>query len=106
MIDVPTIHWILMKQDRSLSPGIRKGDVHTSLPYYYRDLGYNFGVEKGEANSTLRMIRNFMETRKIESPYMTTEEIRDLNRSIEYAVLFAKNSKRHSMTSIFKKVNE
>jgi hypothetical protein len=81
-------------------------DVHTSLPYYYRDLGYNFGVEKDDANSTLRMIRNFMETRKIESPYMTTEEIRYLNRNIEYTVLFARNTKQHSMTCIIKKKTE
>lgn len=81
-------------------------DVHTSLPSYYRDVGYNFGVEDGEANTTLRMIQNFMETKKIESQYMTIEEIRYLNRNIEYTVLFARNTKAYSMTCIFKKIKE
>ena len=78
-------------------------DVHTSLPSFYRGLDYNFGVEPGEANSTLRMIQNFMETRKIKSRYMTTEEIRYLNTWIEYSVLFSRNSKGQSMACVFKK---
>ncbi len=32
------------------------------------------------------------------------EETRYLNQNIEYAVLFAKNSRQHSMTCIFRKV--
>jgi hypothetical protein len=32
------------------------------------------------------------------------DEIRYLNQNIEYAVLFAKNSRQHSMTCIFRKV--
>jgi hypothetical protein len=81
-------------------------DVHTSLPDYNLGPGYNFGVVKGEANSTLRMIQNFIETRKIKSPYMTIEEMRYLNRSIEYTVLFSRNSRGHSMTCIIKKKTE
>jgi hypothetical protein len=81
-------------------------DVHSSLPDYYRDLGLDYHVKDDETNTTLRMIQNFVETKKIESQYLRPEETRYLNRHIEYAVLFAKNSKRHSMTRIFKKVNE
>jgi len=47
-----------------------------------------------------------VETKKIESQYLRPEETRYLNQHIEYAVLFSKNSKRHSMTCIFKKVQE
>jgi hypothetical protein len=81
-------------------------DVHSSLLNYYRDLGLDYHVKDDETNTTLRMIQNFVETKKIESQYLRPEETRYLNRHIEYAVLFAKNSKRHSMTCIFKKVNE
>lgn len=76
-------------------------DVHTSLPQFYP----GFGVEQDGANATLRMIQHFTETGKIESPYMTRDEIRYLNQNIEYAVLFAKNNRQHSMTCIFKKLN-
>jgi hypothetical protein len=81
-------------------------DVHTSLPAYYRDLGLDYHVQADAANTTLRMIQNFIKTKKIESQYLRPEEIRYLNRHIEYAVLFTKNSKKHSMTCIFKRVNE
>ena len=106
MIDLPTIHRAWKKQDRSLSPGRREGDVHTSLPAYYRDLGFDYHVEADETNTTLRMIQNFMATKKIESRYLRPEEMRYLNRHVEYAVLFAKNSKKRSMSCIFKKVKE
>jgi hypothetical protein len=89
-----------------LFPSVKPGglyiieDVHTSLPQFYP----GFGVDPDGANSTLRMIQHFTETGKIESPYMTRDEIRYLNQNIEYAVLFAKNSRQHSMTCIFRKV--
>jgi hypothetical protein len=53
-----------------------------------------------------KILKNFMETKKIESQYMTIEEIRYLNRNIEYTVLFARNTKAYSMTCIFKKIKE
>ncbi len=81
-------------------------DVHTSLPAYYRDLGLDYHVQADEANTTLRMIQTFIETKKIESQYLRREEIQYLNRHIEDTVLFAKNSKKRSMTCIFKKVKE
>jgi len=75
-------------------------DVHSSLPQFFP--GYD--VQPDGANTTLRMIERFLETNKFESPYMTRDELRYLNQNVEYAVLFAKNSRQHSMTCLFRKV--
>jgi len=74
-------------------------DVHTSLPQFYP----GFDVDESGANSTLRMINHFLETRKIESQYLNLEERMYLQRNIDYPVLFYRNRKMPSMACIIKK---
>ena len=77
-------------------------DLHTSLPQFFP----SFHVEEGGADSTLRMINHLIETRKIESKYLTIEEKNYLQRNIEYVVLFGRNISLPSITCIVKKKKE
>ena len=56
-------------------------DVHTSLPALWR----GYGVERGGANTTLRMLENFVRSPKpaIASRYMLADEIAYLNTHID-----------------------
>lgn len=74
-------------------------DVHTSLPEQYKD----FGIQPGEANTTLTMINSFIRHHSIKSQYMLPEEEEYLTSQIEYVNLFKRNNDAHSMTCIFKK---
>jgi hypothetical protein len=74
-------------------------DVHTSLPNRYP----GFGVQKGEENTTLGMINNFIRNEKIKSIYLTPAEMEYLNNNIEYCNLWVSNNSAHSMTCIIKK---
>jgi SAM-dependent methyltransferase len=74
-------------------------DLHTSLPGVY-PTPY---VKEGGADSTLRMLFHFIETRQIESQYMTFEEKRYLRQDVEYVALFQRNVVYPSITSIIKK---
>jgi hypothetical protein len=67
-------------------------DLHTSN--FERDfIMYEKQMEINEdrTNTTLYMIKKFIETRKIESEYMTIEEIQYLNKFIKNCVLFNKD---------------
>jgi SAM-dependent methyltransferase len=74
-------------------------DLHTSLPGVY-PTPY---VKEGGVDSTLRMLFHFIETRQIESQYMTFEEKRYLRQDVEYVALFQRNVVYPSITSIIKK---
>ena len=56
-------------------------DVHTSLPALWK----GYGVERGERNTTLRMLENFVRSTKpaISSKYMLPDEMAHLNAQIE-----------------------
>jgi hypothetical protein len=73
--------------------------LHTSLP----ELFPGIHAEKGGADSTLKMINRFVETREVESPYLTAEEKKYLADEIEYVVLFRRNKRLPSITSVIKK---
>jgi hypothetical protein len=74
-------------------------DVHTSLPQFYS----GYGVEEGEANSTLEMINLFIRTKRIKSKYLTQIEEDYLRNNIEYCNLFFRNDALHSIACVFKK---
>jgi hypothetical protein len=74
-------------------------DLQTSLP----ELFPGIHQEKGGADSTLTMINHFIEKREVKSLYLTGEEQRNLERDIEYVVLFRRNKRLPSITSIIKK---
>ncbi len=74
-------------------------DLHTSLPGVY-PTPY---VEEEGADSTLRMMFHFIETRQIESQYMTLDEKRYLRQAVEYVALFQRNVVYPSITCIIKK---
>lgn len=74
-------------------------DLHTSLPGVY-PTPY---VEEGGADSTLRMMFHFIETRQVESQYMTFDEKRYLRQAVEYIALFQRNVVYPSITCIIKK---
>jgi len=77
-------------------------DVHTSLTDRYE----GYGAQKGQENTTLRMINQFIRNARIESQYLRPEEAEYLNSRIEYCNLFVKNNSAHSITCIFKKKEE
>ncbi len=77
-------------------------DLHTSLPGVYPS-PY---VEEGGADSTLRMMFHFIETRQIESQYMTVDEKRYLRQAVEYVALFQRNVVYPSITCVIKKKKE
>jgi hypothetical protein len=70
-------------------------DVHTSLLSDY-------GVEPGEANTTLTMIHQYVRSGQIESKYMTEEEKQYLDSNISYCNLMSRD-KGTSITCIFGK---
>jgi len=74
-------------------------DVHTSIPNFYN----GFGADSLLENTTLTMINHFVMTEKIVSEYMLPEEIRYLQRNIEYVELYKRKNPMHSTLCLFKK---
>ena len=70
-------------------------DLHTSLLEGY-------GVRNDGGNSTLTMVDQYIRTGKIESDYLTLEEKKYLNRTLDYCNLLSRNRGK-SITGIFKK---
>jgi SAM-dependent methyltransferase len=73
-------------------------DVHSSLPEFYPDPA--FKVATAETNTTLLMLERFVRTGKMESAYMSEEEMRFLESYIERIELHYINSPRHSITCV------
>ena len=75
-------------------------DVHTSLPALWK----GYGVERGERNTTLRMLENFVRSTHstITSKYMLPDEIAHLNAQIESVNISYRPSTR-SIAAILKK---
>ena len=76
-------------------------DVHTSLPDLYPDPF--FEVAEDEMNTTLLMIEYFIRTGKINSQYMTGEEIKYLEDNISAAELHHRVNSKHSIVAIIRK---
>jgi hypothetical protein len=76
-------------------------DLQTSI--YKGEYGSKpeFGTKPDESNATLTMIRTFINTRFINSVYLTNEETEYLNKTIEYCSVFSTN--KNSITCIIKK---
>lgn len=74
-------------------------DLHTSFP----ELWPNHGAAADGSNTTLRMIELFFRTEKIESQYMTPEEMAYLSEKIDFCNVFFRNNQGHSTVAIFKK---
>ncbi len=75
-------------------------DVHTSLPALWK----GYGVERGERNTTLRMLENFVRSTHptITSRYMLSDEIAHLNAHIESVNILYRPGTR-SIAAILKK---
>jgi hypothetical protein len=75
-------------------------DVHTSLPALWK----GYGVERGERNTTLRMLENFMRSTPptITSRYMLPDEMAHLNAQIESVNISYRPGTR-SIAAILKK---
>lgn len=76
-------------------------DVHTSLPDLYPDPF--FEVAEDEMNTTLLMIEYFIRTGKINSQYMTDEEIKYLEDNISAVELHHRVNLKHSIVAIIRK---
>ena len=76
-------------------------DVHTSLPALWK----GYGVEPGGANSTLRMLENFVRaaTPSIRSKYMRDDEIAYLDQHIESVTITHRPQSRSIMAVLKKK---
>ena len=75
-------------------------DVHTSLPALWK----GYGVERSGANSTLRMLENFIRAAEpsIRSQYMLPDEIAYLNQHID-SVTITHRPKSRSIMAVLKK---
>lgn len=76
-------------------------DVHTSLSEYYPPQFY--GVNSDTSNTTLEMIERYIRTSKIESEYLTDNEINFLEENIDYMQLIFQNNEKHSVMCIVHK---
>jgi hypothetical protein len=76
-------------------------DLHTSLPEVYP----GFGVEPGEANTTLTMLARYLHgvPAHFESKYMTDGERSYLDAHVEYISLNFLNNQSHSIMCVLKK---
>ncbi len=89
-----------------LFPAVKPGgfyileDIHTSIPALWPD----YGVEPGGANSTLRMIQDYMGAAPpaFRSQYMLPAEVAYLDQHVEYINLVYRTDSR-SMVAIFRK---
>lgn len=79
-------------------------DVHTSLPEFYPPQYY--GVNADTTNTTLQMLNTFLEFQKIESQYMSEDEITYLENSIDYMQLIYKGNALNSVFCIIRKKEE
>ncbi|MFT5778701.1 MAG: hypothetical protein ACI837_001657 [Crocinitomicaceae bacterium] len=75
-------------------------DVHTSIPTFYKE---DFGANEDLSNTTLTMISNYILTEKINSEFLTEEEIKYLEQNIEYVELSKRKSGMHSTLCVFRK---
>jgi hypothetical protein len=75
-------------------------DVHTSLPALWQ----GYGVEPGGANSTLRMLENFVRGAQpsIRSKYMARDEMAYLDQHIE-SVMITHRAQSRSIMAVVKK---
>jgi hypothetical protein len=75
-------------------------DVHTSLPALWQ----GYGVERGGANTTLRMLENFVRGTKpsMRSRYMRSEEMAYLDANID-SVIITHRPERRSIMCVLKK---
>ncbi len=70
-----------------------------------------FGAETDRRNTTLSVLRTFVETGRFESPYMTESEIETLNREVEQVTLHCDNKlaiiykKTETVTSQWNRLN-
>ncbi|MDX2361587.1 MAG: hypothetical protein QNK23_12330 [Crocinitomicaceae bacterium] len=76
-------------------------DVHTSLPEYYPDPF--FKVNEHGTNTTLLMLEMFVRTGRIESEYMSPEEIEYLQANIESIDINYRVTRHHSIVCIIRK---
>jgi hypothetical protein len=89
-----------------LFPHVREGgyyvieDVHTSLPALWQ----GYGVEGGGANTTLRMLENFIRGSKpsIRSKYMTQDEMTYLDQHLD-SVTITHRPQSRSIMAVLKK---
>ena len=75
-------------------------DIHTSLPALWQ----GYGVERGGANSTLRMLENFVKGTKpaIRSKYMRADEMTYLDEQID-SVTITHRPRSRSIMAVLKK---
>jgi hypothetical protein len=90
-----------------LFPHVREGgyyvieDVHTSLPQLWQ----GYGVERGVANTTLRMLENFVRGSKpsIRSKYMSQSEMTYLDQHLDSIIISHRPQSRSIMAVLKKK---
>lgn len=74
-------------------------DVHTSIPTFYK----GFGVDESGSNTTLKVFTDYILTEKMESFYMTEEEMKYLEKNIEYIELYKRKNSLHSTAAVIRK---
>lgn len=76
-------------------------DLHTSTDFYINKTNYKRKEDK--SNSTLRMIFNYIETKKIKSEYLDDEVCKYIQNNIKHCYLYHNNDNKCSITVILNK---
>jgi len=76
-------------------------DLHTSTDFYSNKR--NFNRNNNKSNSTLKMIFNYIETKKIKSEYLDNDTCKYIEKNISKCYIFHNNTNKCSITAIFQK---
>jgi len=78
-------------------------DLHTSTDFYTNSSNYK--RKKDKSNSTLRMIFNYIETKKIQSEYIDSKTCEYIENNIKQCYLYHHNNgKKCSITVVLEKI--